>query len=52
MLSEQAIKDFQKIYREEHGELLSDELARSKAEEVMRLFIVLTKPIKEGISHE
>lgn len=47
MLSKIAINDFKKIYLEEYGEQLTDKDAMEKANQLMRLFQTVYKPIKD-----
>lgn len=47
-LSEQAIKDFQKVYKEVFGIDIEYEMAKEEAEVLMRLmYIVLQKRLKK-----
>ena len=44
-LSDEAVKEFQEIYRKKCGEI-SFEQAREKAESFLKFFALITKPIK------
>lgn len=47
MLSKLAIEEYQKIFKEEFGEEISDEEAREQGERLIQLFKVIYKPIPE-----
>lgn len=48
MLSEQAIKEFQAIYKKEFGEEISYADASGKGEKLIRLFKIIYRPIPKG----
>lgn len=54
MLPDEAIDEFKEIYKKEFGEKLSDEEARRKAENLIKLFDAVYRPIKKTwvIKHE
>lgn len=45
-LSDKAIKEFQEIYKEKSGEISFEE-ARTKAEDFLKFFALITKPNKK-----
>lgn len=47
MLSEQALQEFKRIWKEERGEEISDELAMEEATQLLTLFDAIYKPIKK-----
>ena len=47
-LPDQAVKEFQEIYKEKIGDELSFEQAKIEAESFLNLFDLITKPIKNG----
>lgn len=47
MLPDEAIKEFQEIYKKEFGEEISKEEACERAERLFGLFKAVYKPIKE-----
>lgn len=44
-LSDEAVKEFKEIYERKFEERLSDEEYRTKAENFLRLMVLITKPI-------
>lgn len=48
MLSEQAIKEFQAIYKKEFGEDISYAEASEKGTKLIRLFKIIYRPIPKG----
>ena len=47
MLSKEALDEFKKIYKEEKGEDISDELAMEEAISLLTLFDAVYRPIKK-----
>ncbi len=47
MLNKQAIEEYQKIYKEEFGEEISEDEAIEQGERLIQLFKVIYKPIPE-----
>lgn len=47
-LPDKAVKEFQDIYHKKVGEKISFEEARIKAEDFLRLFDLITKPINKN----
>ena len=47
-LPDEAVKEFQGIYKEKNGKELSFEQAKLEAESFLNLFDLITKPIKNG----
>lgn len=47
-LPDEAVKEFQEIYKEKIGKELSFEQAKIEAESFLNLFDLITKPIKNG----
>jgi len=48
-ISLEATREFQEIYKEEFGELLSDEEAQQRAVEILGFFGILTKPVGDRL---
>lgn len=47
MISDKALREFKRIWREEKNEDLSDELAMEEATQLLTIFDVIYKPIKK-----
>ncbi len=47
MLSKEALNEFKKIWREEKGEDVSDELAVEEAINLLTLFSAIYRPVKQ-----
>lgn len=47
MLSKEALEEFKRIYKEEKGEEISDELAVEEAINLLTLFNAVYRPIKK-----
>jgi len=47
MISEQALKEFKQIWKEEKGENISDEFAMEEATNLLTLYNAIYRPIKK-----
>ncbi len=47
MVSKEALEEFKRIYKEEKGEDISDELAMEEAASLLTLFDAVYRPIKK-----
>lgn len=47
MISDEALKEYKKIYKEEFGEDISDEKAIGEATSLLTLFNVIYRPVKK-----
>lgn len=52
MVSEQALREFKRLWREEFGEELSDEKALEEATALLTMFDAIYRPIKKEWSDE
>lgn len=47
MISKEALEEFKKIWREEHGEDISDEVALDEAVNLLTIMNVVYRPLKK-----
>ena len=52
MLSQEALQEFKRIWKEEYGETISDDFAVKQAINLLTLFDVIYRPVKKSWSDD